>query len=233
MGRIRTLKPEFFRSRSLARISIPARMTFQGLWCEADDFGRGVADPRIVKGAVWPLDDEITHYDVDEHLDALAGSGHIRLYDVDGERFYVILSWEEHQSAAYRRGKAQFPEPPEQESHDESCKEVQAAPLVVLELGTGNGELGSAPNGAASPNSSASKRGSRIPETFDVSSEMAEWARSKCPDVDWRIQSEKFVNYWKAKPGKDGVKLDWDRTWRNWLITAQEQSKRGPVRARL
>jgi hypothetical protein len=149
VGRIRTLKPEFFRSRSLAKVSIPARLTFQGLWCEADDFGRGVADPRIVKGSVWPLDDDVTHADVGAHLEELASTGHIRLYVVKGERYFEILSWEEHQSAAYRRGKAQFPEPiveesaepapPEQESHDESCTEVQAARPDVLELGTGKG----------------------------------------------------------------------------------------------
>lgn len=27
-----------------------------------------------------------------------------------------------------------------------------------------------------------------------------------------------FVNYWVSKPGKDGVKLDWKKTWQNWCI---------------
>lgn len=237
MGRIRTLKPEFFRSRSLARVSIPARLTFQGLWCEADDFGRGVADPRLVKGAVWPLDDEMTWGEVAKHLDELETTGHISLYEIDGEQFYVIVSWEEHQAAAYRRGKPQFPapcttdnastEPAEQSLHDESCKKV-------LELGTGNEELGGVANAPRSPNGSLPKaRGSRIPDTFVVTDPMVAWALLKAPDVDWKIQTEKFVNYWKAKPGKDGVKLDWERTWRNWLLTAQEQTRRGPARAHL
>ena len=143
MARIRTLKPEFFRSRSLAACSRDARLTFQGLWCEADDFGRGVADPRILKGAIWPLDDDITWQAVDGHLVELQATGHVRMYEVDGEMFYDIPSWEEHQAAAYRRGKSVHPEAPEQSLHDKSCKEVQAARPSVLELGTGNEELGS------------------------------------------------------------------------------------------
>jgi len=30
-------------------------------------------------------------------------------------------------------------------------------------------------------------------------------------------EAERFRDYWIAKPGKDGVKLDWAATWRNWM----------------
>ena len=136
MARIRTLKPEFFRSRSLAQCSVPARVTFQGLWCEADDHGRGVADARVLKGAIWPLDDDIEWKDVEKHLGELADTDHIRLYEVRSDRYYEVRHWSEHQSAAYRRGNAVHPEPPS----ENACKEVQAALPDVLELGTGNWE---------------------------------------------------------------------------------------------
>ena len=29
---------------------------------------------------------------------------------------------------------------------------------------------------------------------------------------------EKFRNYWQAKPGAGAIKLDWNATWRNWLL---------------
>lgn len=29
---------------------------------------------------------------------------------------------------------------------------------------------------------------------------------------------EKFRNYWQAKPGVGAIKLDWNATWRNWLL---------------
>lgn len=152
MARIRTLKPDFFRSRSLARVSMAARLTFQGLWCEADDHGLGIADARLLKGSVWPLDDDIGPADVSEHLTDLARTGHIRLYEVEGESYYKILAWEKHQAAAYRRGEAVHPPPPAETSscdmpHDQSCKKVRGARPGVLEVegkgrekGTGKGE---------------------------------------------------------------------------------------------
>lgn len=37
-------------------------------------------------------------------------------------------------------------------------------------------------------------------------------------------EAEKFRNYWSAKPGADGRKLDWGATWRNWCIRASEDA---------
>ncbi len=80
---------------------------------------------------------------------------------------------------------------------------------------------------------SPKKRGTRIPDTFSVDQSMQDWARNHAPGVDWELETTKFVNYWKAKPGKDAVKLDWGRTWQNWLLTAQARVKSGPTRTHL
>lgn len=32
-----------------------------------------------------------------------------------------------------------------------------------------------------------------------------------------RLEASKFRDYWLAKAGKDGAKLDWSATWRNWV----------------
>ena len=37
-----------------------------------------------------------------------------------------------------------------------------------------------------------------------------------------RLEFDKFCDYWRAKAGKDGRKLDWQATWRNWLRRASE-----------
>jgi hypothetical protein len=36
----------------------------------------------------------------------------------------------------------------------------------------------------------------------------------------------KFRNFWLAKAGKDACKSDWQRTWINWLISADERKPR-------
>lgn len=169
MARIRTLKPEFFRSRSLAKVSRDARLTFQGLWCEADDAGRGIADGRILKGTIWPLEDDITPEVVEGHLSELERTGHVRFYEVDGDRYYLVLSFEVHQAAAYRRAQPIYPEPPahgdvhaahvgvqlpqepltDKRVHG-ACGDVQPAHGDVLERGREGNEEGNE-EGAAVP----------------------------------------------------------------------------------
>lgn len=71
------------------------------------------------------------------------------------------------------------------------------------------------------PTGSKRKIGSRLPEDFK-------------PDIEWAIsqglsrrtaemQSAKFSDHWRGKPGKDGVKSDWPATWRNWVRSHLER----------
>lgn len=69
------------------------------------------------------------------------------------------------------------------------------------------------------------KLGTRLPDDFYPSPEMTEWFRKNCPHVDGRTEHAKFCDYWRAKPGKDGRKLDWPATWRNWMRTAEGRSQ--------
>lgn len=41
----------------------------------------------------------------------------------------------------------------------------------------------------------------------------------------------KFRDFWAAKAGKDGAKLDWQATWRNWLRSASERMPRAGANA--
>ena len=51
-----------------------------------------------------------------------------------------------------------------------------------------------------------------------------DWAKSNYPHINLRTEHEKFGNHWIGKAGRDAVKLDWDRTWRNWIIRASEHA---------
>lgn len=44
-------------------------------------------------------------------------------------------------------------------------------------------------------------------------------------------EQRKFRDFWASKPGKDGTKLDWQATWRNWLRSAAERMPRGGQQA--
>lgn len=80
--------------------------------------------------------------------------------------------------------------------------------------------------GGAGGKPRASPRGIRIPDDFQVTEAMVEWAREHVPEVDGRRETEKFINHWRAKSGRDATKLDWKATWRNWMLRAAEYAPR-------
>ena len=81
------------------------------------------------------------------------------------------------------------------------------------------------PSSLSAPPARDRKLGTRLPDDFHPSPEMFEWFRENCPHVDGKTEHAKFCDYWRAKPGKDGRKLDWVATWRNWMRTAEERYK--------
>ena len=60
-------------------------------------------------------------------------------------------------------------------------------------------------------------RATRLPAPFVLEGEWREWAKAHRPDLDPDLTAAKFADYWHAKPTKDGRKLDWFATWRNWV----------------
>lgn len=62
--------------------------------------------------------------------------------------------------------------------------------------------------------SSLYTKGTRLPSDWiaDISMAISEGLSEE----QARWQEKKFRDYWKAKGGKDAVKIDWSATWRNW-----------------
>jgi|GEM_PF-3348328 len=72
----------------------------------------------------------------------------------------------------------------------------------------------------------AAKRGSRIPDDFEVTPTMIAWAREHTPLVDGKAATAKFIDHWRSSTGRNATKLDWVAAWRNWLRTDQESLER-------
>lgn len=115
MARIRTIKPSFFTDQVLAGLPLTTRLTYIGLWTHVDDAGRAVDDARLVKAALWPLDDGQTVKKVDQDLARLAGVGRIERYEVDGRRYLAVLRWD-HQRIN-RPQPSSLPPPPSRTDH--------------------------------------------------------------------------------------------------------------------
>lgn len=75
----------------------------------ADDFGRGSADPELLKGLVFPRRKGITEKQIQTALDGLANTGMVILYEVDDEPFFYFPNWGKHQRVQTK--KSRFPGP--------------------------------------------------------------------------------------------------------------------------
>jgi uncharacterized protein YdaU (DUF1376 family) len=62
-----------------------------------------------------------------------------------------------------------------------------------------------------------SQRGLRLANDWVLPNEWEYWANKERPDLNAMQVADQFKDFWCAKPGKDGVKLDWAATWRNWV----------------
>ncbi len=60
-------------------------------------------------------------------------------------------------------------------------------------------------------------RASRLPTDWVLPDDWRQWARAERSDLDLDRAAASFADYWHGKAGKDGRKVDWAATWRNWV----------------
>jgi hypothetical protein len=82
------------------------------------------------------------------------------------------------------------------------------------------------------PASPKTKRGTRLPADWQPTRELVEQMRGECPGVDLKAEHLKFVDHWLSKSGSNATKLDWPRTWCNWMRTARDRMPRRDEPAR-
>ena len=67
-------------------------------------------------------------------------------------------------------------------------------------------------------------RATRLPADWEPSDELIAFMRKERPDLSPMHTILKFCNYWHSKSGKDATKLDWNKTFQNWVL-AENQRK--------
>jgi len=72
-----------------------------------------------------------------------------------------------------------------------------------------------------------SKRGERISADFEPDTEWA-MAQGLSPS-EASHEAAQFIDYWRSKPGKDGLKLDWPGTWRMWVRNSIKRHRSQPT----
>ena len=97
--RIRSIKPEFWRSEDITALPRDIRLLFVGLWSYVDDNGVGVNDYRHIAADLFALEEdqnEVREF-VQDGLRRLSGASLVTLYTVSGKQYLFINTWDKHQ----------------------------------------------------------------------------------------------------------------------------------------
>ena len=112
--RIRSIKPEFWRSADISALEWHARLLFIGLWSYVDDNGVGVDREALIAADLFAddlsRDPRETFARVSEGLSELHSAGLIARYSVDSRDYLAIVSWKTHQRID-KPNKPRYPEP--------------------------------------------------------------------------------------------------------------------------
>ncbi|MBK5204337.1 MAG: hypothetical protein JJD98_02700 [Polaromonas sp.] len=106
MARIRTIKPEFFTSEDITKMTPLARLFYVALWCESDREGRLEWKPGTFKLRYLPAET----CDVSELAKELIERGLIVLYSANGKNYADIPTFTEHQVINNRESNSTIPE---------------------------------------------------------------------------------------------------------------------------
>jgi hypothetical protein len=112
VARIRSIKPEFWKSETIAALPIRTRLTFIGLWSYVDDNGVGIDSFKLISAELYGLEDDPREArdNTRECLARLADARLITRYTLDGKRYIRITNWDEHQRID-RPNKPRYPLP--------------------------------------------------------------------------------------------------------------------------
>ena len=96
MGRIRTIKPEFWRNETLSELPEATHMLAAALLNYVDDEGYFNANPKLIQAECCPLRDRSVS--IDDSLAQLSKAGYLRLgAGSDGRKYGHIIKFLDHQ----------------------------------------------------------------------------------------------------------------------------------------
>jgi hypothetical protein len=65
----------------------------------------------------------------------------------------------------------------------------------------------------------------RLPDDWQPKDDDIRVMSEHFPEIDLKLETHAFRDYWRAVPGAKGRKSDWDATWRNWIRNSFKRSK--------
>lgn len=230
--RIRSTKPEFWRSERVASVGWDARLVLKGLESYVDDNGVGKDDLALIVADVFPRDLSRNPpgilQKVSEALEALAEAGLLWRYEIDGAKLLYVAFWESIQRIE-KATKGRFPRPDGTMNYrDSEIRESSRNPPGVLRESSGleQGNRGTGEQGKTDL-ATAAAPAAKVPDLFDEfwanypRKDGKVQARKAWPKACKRLPPERLVKAaevwagWWAEVGKDREHIPHASTWLN------------------
>ncbi|MDE7406451.1 MAG: hypothetical protein K2M89_06235 [Clostridiales bacterium] len=224
MARKRMISPEIWESSSFSKLTDFAKLIFIGLISNADDEGKGKANPGYIRSKLFPNDEERRVTDIKKALSEIALTMSITFYEVNGDSLYHLTNWARWQKID-RPTPSKFPNPPKEQSMGErgNCTQNQALDegstntRRILDEGSpliekNRIEKNEKEESAIYVNSYNAGAHARMdPPSVDE-------VREYCREIGSAIDAQRFVDYYTANGwmvGKNPMR-DWKAMVRRW-----------------
>lgn len=214
----RILREGILTSEAVASLDWAAEVFYRRLHSVVDDYGRHEAGHQLLRAKCYPLQtDSVRVADIARWMAACQKSGLILVYGVNGKQYLEVVNFGQR-----TRTDSKCPSPPTSAS---ICAQMSANDGLGVCVCGGvcvcEEEQAASPAAPPPPvkpeRAEKQDRASRLPADWTLPDDWRAWAVSERPDLDVMLQAAKFADFWHAKAGKDGRKLDWQATWRNWI----------------
>lgn len=129
LARKRMIDPNIWMSEDVGKLSLFERLLLIGMFSNADDEGKGRANPPLLRSIIFPYDD-ISVNEINGALEKIKIYIKIEIYEVDGSRYYKFLNWKKWQRVE-KPQKSIIPEPFLESFHDFSPNDSTTVPRPI------------------------------------------------------------------------------------------------------
>ena len=228
--RIRSIKPEFWRSPDIASLTRDQRLLFISLWSYVDDNGVGVDRLADIVADCYAPDLEADPAGTFEwvacNLQQLTASGRIVRYTGcklrkgvpggDGLPLLFVVNWDRHQQIA-RPNLPRFTRPTS-ENVEFAANDMQLAAISV----SGTGEQRN--RGTEEQGNKRKRPSIHLPDDWTPNDTHTVKAEARGMDVN--VLADEMRN-WAAS--KDEKKVNWDAAFNNWIARANKNASNSLV----
>ena len=219
----RIIKESICRSDQINGLTPFEEVLFYRLMVSVDDYGRYDGRTAIIKGALFPLKDDIDSGQIEDAMEALDRQGLVALYEVDGKPYIRLTGWDRHQSI--RAKKSKYPADPDENGNHLQTSASNCKQMKTDECKCPRNPIQSESN--PNPNTNAENAQTRKRFTPPTVDEVVAY----CQEKGLKVEATTFVDYYASKGwlvGKSPMR-DWKAACRTWSgrdnSTAAKQTK--------